>query len=118
MSNRILLSFLVLVSLVSCTHSRAKRYSELLDKLIGNEKKDRVASVLGAPARCNAAEGGELCEYRTAAGRNLASPGVQTPTPGFGPDVSPYDHFDVIHVYYNDVGLMREWEPIVLPDSR
>lgn len=113
-STSALLFFLAVIA-TGCTQSRVRRYEELLDKHVGSEKKDRIATVLGAPAKCIPAEGGERCEYRTNAGRNRSSPGVHAPAPGFGPDTSPYEFFDVIHVFYNDVGLMREWQPVVLP---
>jgi hypothetical protein len=104
------------LSVVACTQTRLRRYGELLDPLVGGESKAKVATILGAPSRCESYDGGQRCEYRTAAGRNTASIGVLAPNPAMGPNLAPYEHFDVINVYFNNVGLMREWEPIVLPE--
>lgn len=110
----LILFTLSLAALSACTEPRVKPYQRLLDPEVGRANKARVTALLGNPVKCEITAGQESCEYRTTAGRNDPTPSVHRPSPGFGPDLSPFEHFDVIKAHYNDVGILREWEPMVL----
>jgi len=108
-------SALVILGLVTaCAHGRRERYEALLDPLRGKSNKVEIARLLGNPVFCKSENGGERCEYRTAHGRNEPVPSVHQKTTAMGPDLSPYDYFDVIQVNYDGFGTLREWAPIVL----
>lgn len=76
----------------------------------------QVNEVLGPPVSCAAEPNTNLtqCEYRTAMGRNLPTPDVHVRIPSMGPDLSPYDHFDVLHLHFDDTGVARDWTPMVI----
>jgi len=82
--------------------------------MVGNGKKESVDKVLGPPIKCVKEHALEKCEYRTARERNDPVPAVHHQERSMGPDLSPYEHFDVLHLYYDSFGLLREWEPIVI----
>ena len=50
---------------------------------------------------------------KQATGRNAPTPMVFTKSSTM-PDVSPYDYFDVIHLFYDDQRVLTEWQPIVI----
>jgi len=101
--------------LVGCTSPRLKRYHDLIDPHVGKAKKEKMDSLLGVPSSCKRTPSLKLCEYRTASERNEPVPGVLEKPKGFGgPDVSPYEYFDVLHLFYDDFGVLQEWNPVVI----
>lgn len=102
------------IGLLSCSHSRIERYRDALDSQLGNGKKTSLDQLLGMPYLCKNIGVFERCEYRTASQRNHPVPIVYRKAPGFGPDLSPYDYFDVIYLYYDDFDVLQEWEPVVI----
>ena len=100
--------------IVGCAHSRIRRYEKLLEPEIGLGTKADMRALFGAPVNCNKSKGLERCEYRTARERNDPVPAVMMKTQGLGPDVSAYEYFDVLHLFYDDFGVLREWAPIVI----
>jgi len=109
------LTALLLVALSgSCTTTRVKRYQNLLDPLIGSSKRTEVNHLLGTPVFCRPEGDRELCEYRTSAARNFTVPDMHRKAEAMGPDLSPYDQFDVLHVYYDGFDTFKEWEPFVI----
>jgi len=83
--------------------------------MLGTAKKTEVNQVLGSPTSCKkTAEGLEECEYRTAAARNYPVPDAHKKQEAMGPDLSPYEYFDVLHVYYDSLGILKNWVPIVI----
>jgi hypothetical protein len=106
---------LFLLLLCACTEHRVKRYAEILEPRVGVATKEEVTAQLGQPAFCRPDSQYQLCEYRTASGRNAQTPEVYRRQSGFGgPDVSPYEHFDVIHAYFDNFGTLRDWKAIVV----
>ena len=99
--------------LIGCTETRVKRYGNILDPLVGTARKTQVNRKLGIPAFCQLESPLERCEYRTARGRNEQIPYIHQKREGF-PDLSPYEHFDVLHLYYDGFGILRDWEPVVM----
>ena len=110
-----LLPLLALFITVACTESRVKRYDDLIGPEIGKGNKKEISKLLGPPTFCNEKGKYEVCEYRTARGRNEQTPYVHRKEPAMAPDLTPYEHFDVIHVSYDGFGVVQAWEPIVLP---
>jgi hypothetical protein len=104
----------VAVFLTSCAEYRIKRYQHLLDTHVGSSPKPTLDKLLGEPASCRPDGNLKLCEYRTSAGRNEQVPYVHQKKQGF-PDLSPYEHYDVLHLFYDDFDVLREWRPVVLP---
>ncbi len=100
---------LLLLVFVACTEPRIKRFQSALDPLLGQGKKSNVDHLLGTPVSCQKAGEGEKCEYRTAFGRNDPVPGTAT-KPSLGPDLSPYDYFDVVRAEYDGLGIFKNWE--------
>ena len=113
-----ILFVLSLVVFCSCTETRIKRYSDILEPHVGNTSKVEMDRLLGGPAYCRAEGKYQLCEYRTAIGRNEQIPYVHLKNDAMGPDLSPYEHFDVLQLYYDDFGTLRDWKPIVLPNPQ
>ena len=111
---RNLFLLLVLSVLVSCAQSRVRRFDELIEPKIGKATKSNMSQLLGTPVKCIRVAALERCEYRTASQRNDPVPGVHIPKKGMGPDVSPYEYFDVIHVFYDDFRVVRDWAPVVI----
>ena len=110
-------NFLLILSVtlfVACSELRVKRYGDLLDPLLGSGSIAEVNRVLGKPTSCEALSLGKRCEYRTAAARNYTIPDAHRQLPGFGPDLSPYQYFDVLSVVYDHFGVFREWEPVAI----
>lgn len=105
---------LALVAFVGCTTSRVKMYQDIVDPLVGTSKKADVNRVLGSPASCAREEGFEKCEYHTSAARNEPVSYMSHKEPGYEINLSPYDSFDVLHLYYDDVGVLKDWSPVVV----
>lgn len=110
MNSKPLLALTILTAIVGCTEPRVKRYGTLLDPLLGKAKKEDVTSALKvAPVSCKSDGPGETCEYRTALANNDPLPATHRQTPGFGPDLSPLDYYDVIFVTYDGMGIFKDW---------
>lgn len=107
----VVLSTIILFS--ACTQPRIKKYQSLLEPKIGNSKKDEINKILGSPAWCTTEAGTEKCEYRTAHANNEPVPDMYRKEDSLGPDLSPYDRFDVLHVFYDSTGVFKDWEPVV-----
>lgn len=103
-----------LLLLSSCAELRVKKYSNLLDPMLGSSKKQEVSKVLGSPTFCQAEGVFEKCEYRTASVRNYPVPAVYRKEIAMGPDLSPYEYFDVLEVQYDSFGVFKDWQPVVL----
>lgn len=110
----ILASVLWLGTFPACSMSRVKMYRDIVDPMVGSSKKDDVNRVLGSPESCSHEKGLEMCEYRTSAARNEVIPDMSSRNPAMGPDLSPYDRFDVLHLYFDDFGILKDWDPIVV----
>jgi hypothetical protein len=91
-----------------------KKYSDILEPRMGTAKKAEIDKFLGQATQCTSQGEYEECEYRTARGKNEPVPAVHTKAPAMGPDLAPYEHFDVIRVKYDSLGILREWKPIHL----
>lgn len=101
----------VLVCLTACTEPALNRYSKLLDRRIGNSSKKEMNELLGPPVHCKTEFNDENCEYRTARGRNLQVPAVHQQNQSMGPDLSPYEHFDVLLLQFDSLGILQNWKP-------
>ena len=108
--------FAVLVSLalMACTEPRIKRYQTMLDPMVGTAKKTDVDAQLGKAIKCERKEKGQECEYRTASGRNEQIPMAHQQRSAMGPDLSPYEYFDVLHLTYDDFGILKDWQPVIV----
>jgi hypothetical protein len=112
---KIFISLLLFVLITGCAETRVMRYQQTLDPLVGSAKKSKVNRLFGTPTFCKHHNDIlETCEYRTAYARNDVVPDFAAKMPGFGPDLSPYDYFDVIKVSYDALGVVRDWEPVVI----
>jgi hypothetical protein len=107
------LTLLLLLALAACTQTRARRYSEMIDPLVGSGKKEQLDKLLGIPAFCRQESAFQKCEYRTASAHNAPTPIVFEKLTNM-PDVSPYEYFDVIHLFYDDQRVLKEWQAVVL----
>lgn len=113
---KIFLSCLLLsLALIACTEGRVKKYRDILEPRIGTGKKDEIDKLLGNPAWCKEEGGAQKCEYRSSRANNEPVPDVYRRNEGMGPDVSPYDRFDVLHLQYDGFGVLKEWEPVMIP---
>ena len=108
------LGFLLLLFFTGCTESMVKRYADVIEPQLGSATKSDFRKLFGPPAFCKPDKDWELCEYRTAHTRNYPTPRMYAKNPTFGPDLSPYEFFDVIHLYYNEWGILQEWDPVVV----
>ena len=111
---RFILCIFLFGALPSCTELRVKKYRQMLEPKIGTTKKFEINKLLGSPAFCKQEVRYEKCEYRTMAAQNNQVPGIMRKEEGMGPDLSPYDYFDVLHLFYDGFEILREWEPVVL----
>jgi hypothetical protein len=102
-----------LLVLGGCVEGRVKRYQSLLNPMVGTAKKDEVSRLLGSPTTCTTQPVGERCEYRTAKGRNDPVPSVYEKNT-LGPDLSPFEFYDVIQANYDGFGILKDWIPLVL----
>lgn len=115
MRTLILLSFLVIFLLSgACIHQKERRYQAILDPKVGKSTKAVLDKTLGEPVSCANEAAGQWCEYRTASASNDPVPDAYRKTATMGPDLSPYDQFDVLHLHYDSEGVLQAWEPIVV----
>lgn len=110
---KVILSLLFLL-FIGCTEPRFKRYQDIIDPKVGVADKTDMNRMLGSPVKCTPDGSYQMCEYRTAKGRNEPVPSVHEKKEGF-PDLSPYEYYDVLHLFYDDFGVLRDWKPVVLP---
>lgn len=106
-----LVIFLSMLVLPSCTHTALRRYGDLIEPQIGRANKADMARQLGSPENCKSDGNYENCEFRTSRGKNAQVPAVHQRAPGMGPDLSPYEHFDVISLQFDSLGVLRGWKP-------
>lgn len=100
-----------------CAQKRIKRYQSMLDPKVNESKKEELDKLLGPPVSCSVEVGGlNKCEYRTAAGRNQPTPAAFRKSKTMKIDVSPFQQFDVLHLYYDSDRILKQWEPVVLTD--
>jgi len=114
---KILFSFLIVGTffiLGGCTEPRVKTYEGILEPRVGKSKKDEIDKILGNPTSCQDIDGIQKCEYRSSRANNQPVPDVYRKQEGMGPDLSPYDRYDVLHLKYDSFGILKEWEPVVL----
>jgi hypothetical protein len=110
-----LLALLFTVLFSGCSEVRVRKYQRGLDPLVGSANKGKINRMLGTPTTCkHTDEITETCEYRTSWGRNDAVPSVFTKVNGFGPDLSPYEYFDVLELSYDGFGVLQTWHPLVV----
>lgn len=100
--------------MIGCTQSRVKKYQGLLEPLVGKASKVEVQKLLGNPNYCKQESRYEKCEYRSAFSQNHPVPDMFRKSETSGPDLSPYEYFDVLHLYFDAFHILREWEPVVL----
>lgn len=113
---KIALAFLFfIVGILGCTEPRVKKYSNILEPRVGSGKKDEIDRLLGNPTWCKEKEGLQKCEYRSSRANNAPVPDVFRKEEGMGPDLSPYDRYDVLHLTYDGFGVLKDWEPVVIP---
>lgn len=113
-SNLFILSTIFLI--LGCTELKIKKYQNVLEGKIGTAKKVEINQILGSPVWCRNENGSEICEYRTSYANNRPIPDAYRKENGTSPDLSPYEHFDVLHLSYDSTGLLKDWEPVVLSD--
>jgi len=106
--------FVFLVGIVGCTEPRVKKYSSILEPRVGTAKKEEIDKLLGSPTWCKEYEGLKKCEYRSSRAENAPVPDVFRKQEGMGPDLSPYDRYDVLHLTFDNFGILKEWEPVVM----
>ena len=102
----------LLLLFAGCAQHPVTRYQNMLDPLVGSARKPDMDKLLGKSVSCQSEQGGQVCEYRTSRGRNHPVPDVYRKESGMGPDLSPYDHFDVLHLYYDEFGNFRDWQAV------
>ena len=107
-----LLLFFILLLGFGCASTQLGRLQETMDPWVGVAKRLEVEKSLGSPTQCVTEKGMTRCEYRTLIARNEPVPSAHKKEPGFGPDLSPYEFFDVIEAFYDDTGLLRDWRPL------
>jgi hypothetical protein len=108
----ILISCLIGILTLSCSQNRVKKYQNLLDPLVGKAKKDQINALIGNPVSCKNENRYEKCEYRTAHAQNTPVPDMFKKSEG--PDLSPYEYFDVLYLYFDPFHVLKEWEPVVI----
>lgn len=104
----------MILFMTSCTQSRVKRYQAILEPKIGKSTKSQISTILGNPVSCLQEAKYEKCEYRSAYTQNGPIPDMFRKSEGIGPDLSPYEYFDVLHLYFDAFHILQEWEPIVI----
>jgi hypothetical protein len=107
-------SLAFLLFFTACTEARIKKYEDLLEPMLGKAEKPQIDKLLGSPASCAPIETYQRCEYRTSQGRNDPVPFVGRKNAAMGPDLSPFEYFDVLALTYDGFGTLREWEPIAI----
>lgn len=111
------IGLLAIFLIAACTESRIKRYSDIIEPSIGSGTKRDFTKLLGAPTFCRQDAKYEVCEYRTARGRNEPVPYVHKKDPAMGPDLTPFEHYDVIQISFDGFGVAQSWDPLVLPSN-
>jgi len=106
------IAILALGPLLACSLSPLKRLEEAMDPMVGVKKKQEVERVIGEPVQCHSNTGTTRCEYRTLIGRNDPAPATHKKEPGMGPDLSPYEFFDVIEAFYDETGMLKDWHAL------
>lgn len=106
------LSFTVLMGLLGCTQPVVDRYSKMLEPQVGSATKKDMERLLGPPVRCVQEFNYENCEFRTARGRNHPVPAVHQRNTTMGPDLSPFEHFDVLSLQFDGFGVLQGWKPL------
>lgn len=106
--------FSSIILLSGCTEFKIKKYQSILDSKLGSAKKAEINQILGSPVWCTTEAGSEKCEYRTSYANNQPVPDVYRKGDATSPDLSPYDRFDVLHLFYDATGVLKDWEPVVL----
>ena len=105
--------FLLPLLLQACASSPLRRLEESMDPMVGKKKRGEVERLVGQPVKCSSPQPMTRCEYRTLIGRNDPAPVTSKVEPGFGgPDLSPYEFFDVIEIFYDATGMMSDWRPL------
>ncbi len=112
---RIIAHVTLLLTLLSCTEPRVKKYQDILEPRVGSGKKEEIDKLLGNPTWCKDEDGTQKCEYRSSRANNSPVPDVYKKEEGMGPDLSPYDRYDVLHLKYDGFGVLKDWEPVVVP---
>ncbi len=105
------MKLLIFLLLAGCTQPTVRRYGEMIDPKIGSANKNDMARLFGVPIICRPEGIYETCEFRTARGNNAPVPSVHQQNPAMGPDLSPYEHFDVILLQFDALGVLRSWKP-------
>lgn len=111
--DRVYIGSFFLILFCHCTSPRVKKYQAVIDPGIGSAKKVEMSKLFGNPIACQSEAILERCEYRTSYVRNEPVPDVYKKTEGV-PDLSPYDQFDVLYLYFDALGVLQSWEPVVL----
>ncbi len=114
MSSQKLWPFLFCLLILSCTQTRVKKYQGMLEPLLGKAKQSEVNALLGNPISCKQEGRFEKCEYRTTSAQNNPVPDMFRKSEGIGPDLSPFEYFDVLHLYFDAFHILKEWEPVVI----
>lgn len=104
--------FSLCLLILGCTEPALNRYSRWLDPKVGNANKSDMVNLFGAPVSCRQEANFENCEFRTARGRNAPVPAVHQQNASMGPDLSPYEHFDVLSLQFDGLGVLRSWKPL------
>ena len=107
-------SLIAVVCITGCTTSKVKKYESLLNPKIGQSKKAEINTLLGNPVFSKAEGQYEKCEYRSAYSQNDPIPDMFKKSDGLALDLSPYEYFDVLHLYFDSFHILKEWEPVVL----
>jgi hypothetical protein len=102
------LSILAALALARCASTPVDRYRAQLQPLVGHGDKTQVAAVLGQPALCRPEGAVETCEYRVARPRPISNPVPSAPA------ILDLQPRDVIHAYFDDKGVLRDWQALVI----
>ena len=114
MQLRSILLTLTVILMTSCVQTRVKKYEAILEPKIGKSTKLDITSLLGNPIYCRQESKYEKCEYRSAYSQNGPVPDMFRKSDGLGPDLSPYEYFDVLYLYFDGFHVLQEWEPVVM----
>ncbi|MBI1859312.1 MAG: hypothetical protein HYR96_00125 [Deltaproteobacteria bacterium] len=101
-----------LLALLGCTQPAIKKYSDMLDPLVGLATKKEITRLLGQPVSCQNDMNYEVCEFRTSRARNNPVPAVHQKHPGMGPDLTPYEQFDDLSLQFDALETLRGWRPL------
>lgn len=105
----------VVFLLAGCAQTPVDRYKNLINPRVESKAtRAEMDQLLGKPAICHKHSPYSRCEYRTTAGRHRPTPIVFKKSRTMRVDTSPYDYFDVLHLYYNADGQLKKWEPVAV----